>query len=96
MISDLWQILPEDTQGRILHFAAYPEDLVKTPLVLTCPVGGVVLDPFAGTGTTNYVAASLVRRSVGIDMAMEYLELAKDRCSHFGLLNDGKVETVCE
>lgn len=80
MISDVWQIIPEDTQGRKLHFAPYPEDLVKTPIVLTCPIGGVVLDPFAGTGTTNYVASTMGRRSIGIDMAREYLELAKKRC----------------
>ena len=94
MISDVWQIIPEDTQGRKLHFAPYPEDLVKTPIVLTCPEGGIVLDPFAGTGTTNYVAATMNRKSVGIDMAMEYLELAQDRCGIFGMLNNGEVKEV--
>lgn len=96
MISDVWQIIPEDTQGRKLHFASYPEDLVKTPIVLTCPEGGVVLDPFAGTGTTNFVAASLHRKSVGIDLALDYLELAQDRCSMYGLLNDGVLERIEE
>ncbi len=92
MISDVWQIIPEDSQGRTLHFAPYPEDLVKTPIVLTCPHDGIVLDPFAGTGTTNYVAAGLGRKSIGIDKAMEYIELAQDRCNIFGLLNNGEVE----
>lgn len=81
MISDVWQIVPEDTQGRELHFAPFPEDLVKTPIVLTCPPKGIVLDPFAGTGTTSYVAAQFSRKSIGIDMSQEYLELAKNRCS---------------
>lgn len=94
MISDVWQIVPEDTQGRKLHFAPFPEDLVKTPIILTCPVDGIVLDPFAGTGTTNYVAASLSRRSIGIDLAIEYLEIAQDRCSSFGVLNEGKMEIL--
>lgn len=84
MISDVWQIIPEDTQGRKLHFAPFPEDLVKTPIVLTCPPNGIVLDPFVGTGTTSYVATQLGRRSIGIDMAQEYLELAADRCSEYG------------
>lgn len=92
MISDVWQIVSEDTQGRKLHFAPFPEDLVKTPIVLTCPKKGIVLDPFAGTGTTNYVAALLNRRSIGVDMAIEYLEIAQNRCRSFGVLNEGKME----
>lgn len=92
MISDVWQIIPEDTQGRKLHFAPFPEDLVKTPIILTCPPNGVVLDPFVGTGTTSFVAAQLNRKSIGIDMAQEYLELAEDRCSEYGRLNDGDWE----
>ena len=93
MISDVWQIVPEDTQGRKLHFAPFPEDLVKTPIVLTCPKNGIVLDPFAGTGTTCYVAAQLHRKSIGIDMAKEYLELAEDRCAEYGRLNNGDLES---
>lgn len=93
MISDVWQIIPEDTQGRKLHFAPFPEDLVKTPIVLTCPKDGIVLDPFAGTGTTCYVAAQLQRKSIGIDMSKEYLELAEDRCAEYGRLNNGDLES---
>lgn len=93
MISDVWQIIPEDTQGRKLHFAPFPEDLVKTPIILTCPPDGIVLDPFVGTGTTSFVAAQLKRKSIGIDMAQEYLELAENRCSEYGCLNDGELET---
>ena len=96
MISDVWTIIPEDTQGRKLHFAPYPEDLIKTPVVLTCPEGGIVLDPFVGTGTTCYVAASLNRKSIGIDMSMEYLMLAKNRCSAYGILNNGNIEVFYE
>ena len=94
MISDVWQIIPEDTQGRKLHFAPYPEDLVKTPIILTCPPRGIVLDPFAGTGTTSYVAAQLNRKSIGIDMAREYLKLAENRCAEYGCLNNGEFEVI--
>ena len=92
MISDVWQIVPEDTQGRKLHFAPFPEDLVKTPIILTCPINGIVLDPFVGTGTTSYVAAQLGRKSIGVDMAKEYLEIAEDRCLEYGRLNNGELE----
>ena len=78
---DVWEIMPEDTHRRRTHFAPYPADLCRLPLLATCPADGVVLDPFCGTGTTNAVAHSLGRRSVGIDLAEEYLEIARDRCS---------------
>jgi len=78
--SDVWDILPEDTQKRDDHFAPYPEDLCRIPILATCPQGGLVLDPFCGTGTTMLVASQLGRRSVGIDIAPEYLEIAQRRC----------------
>jgi site-specific DNA-methyltransferase (adenine-specific) len=76
---DVWDILPEDTQGRGLHFAPFPADLCRIPILATCPPDGVVLDPFCGTGTAMLVAAELGRRSVGIDLAPEYLALARER-----------------
>jgi DNA modification methylase len=79
-LSDVWDILPEDTQKRKGHFAAYPEDLCKTPILTTCPEDGIVLDPFCGTGTTNYVAFCLGRKSLGIDVSPEYLKTATERC----------------
>jgi DNA modification methylase len=82
--SDVWDILPEDTQGRATHFAAYPADLCRVPLMATCPPGGMVLDPFCGTGTTNLVAQSLGQQSVGIDRSAEYLRLAERRCAGQG------------
>lgn len=40
--SDVWDILPEDTQKRDDHFAPYPEDLCKIPILATCPPDGLV------------------------------------------------------
>ena len=79
---DVWDILPEDTQGRRAHYAAYPQDLCRIPILATCPEDGVVLDPFCGTGTTNLVAMRLRRKSIGIETSTEYLEFAKQRCRH--------------
>lgn len=78
-LGDVWDILPEDTQGRSGHFAPYPEELCRIPILATCPPDGVVLDPFVGTGTTCLVAARLQRQSVGIDLAPEYLRVAAQR-----------------
>lgn len=79
--SDVWDILPEDTQKRKKHYAAYPEDLCKIPILATCPPDGTVFDPFCGTGTTMLVAKTFERKSIGVDLSEEYLELAKERCS---------------
>ncbi len=78
--SDVWDILPEDTQRRETHFAPYPIELCYLPLLATCPEGGTVLDPFCGTGTTLVAARNLDRRSVGIDISRRYLELTQERC----------------
>jgi site-specific DNA-methyltransferase (adenine-specific) len=77
---DVWDILPEDTQKRTAHFAPYPEDLCKVPILATCPPSGLVLDPFCGIGTTLLVAQKLRRKSVGIDLSLQYLQLAEERC----------------
>lgn len=77
---DVWDIIPEDTGKRRLHFAPYPEDLCRIPLLASCPEDGIALDPFCGTGTTNYVAFRLGRKSVGIDVSFEYLRIAEERC----------------
>lgn len=79
---DVWDIMPEDTQGRGTHYAPYPEDLCKIPILATCPKGGIVLDPFCGTGTTMVVAFHTERKSIGIDLAPDYIEDAEARC-HF-------------
>jgi site-specific DNA-methyltransferase (adenine-specific) len=76
---DVWDIMPEDTQGREAHFAPFPADLCRIPILATCPADGVVLDPFCGTGTAMLVASELGRRSVGVDLAEEYLAVARER-----------------
>ena len=77
---DVWDILPEDTQNREPHYAPYPEDLCRIPILATCPEDGIVLDPFCGTGTTLFVASRLGRKSVGIDISQTYIKLARERC----------------
>jgi len=78
--SDVWEVLPEDTHGRTSHFAPFPSDLCRLPILATCPPGGLVLDPFCGTGTTNLVAAELGRHSIGIDRVAAYTTMADQRC----------------
>ncbi len=79
--TDVWDIIPEDTQKREAHFAPYPVDLCRLPILATCPEEGLVLDPFCGTGTTLLAARNLGRKSVGIDISRQYLEHAEERCA---------------
>jgi site-specific DNA-methyltransferase (adenine-specific) len=45
----------------------------------TCPIDGIVLDPFVGTGTSVAVAYSFGRKSIGIDISEEYIKIANQR-----------------
>ena len=61
------------------HFATFPPDLIKPCVLAGCPVGGTVLDPFAGSGTTGEVSLELGRNAVLIELNPEYIPLIKER-----------------
>lgn len=71
------------------HFATFPEKLVEPMILAGCPAGGVVLDPFAGSGTVGAVAQRLSRRAVLIDLNPEYLiqALKRNRDLPLGLVD---------
>lgn len=68
------------------HFAVFPKALVETPIKAGCPPNGIVLDPFAGSGTTLEVARTLGRQYIGIELSKEYIKLAEKRFSQIKLL----------
>ena len=72
---DTWTI--DATKGNGVHRAAFAEELVRIPVLSTCPPNGVVLDPFNGTGTTLKFAQAHGFKSIGVDIKTEYCELAK-------------------
>ena len=61
------------------HFATFPPDLIRPCVRAGCPVGGVVLDPFAGAGTTGLVALEEGRDFLGIELNPEYVALIEKR-----------------
>lgn len=73
----VWSIPLSKFRGA--HFAVFPEALVEICLRAGCPPGGVVLDPFLGSGTTAVVARRLGHDFVGIDCVPEYCRLAATR-----------------
>jgi len=61
------------------HFASYPEKLIEPMIKAGCPVNGIVLDPFFGIGTTGIVAKKNNRNYIGIEIAQEYVDIARAR-----------------
>ena len=77
--SDIWRIVPEDTWRKDAHYAVFPEELLINPINATCPPGGIVLDPFSGTGSTVVTARKMGRRGIGIDLSEKYTQTAHER-----------------
>ena len=73
------------------HYASFPEELVKRCLLAGCPIDGIVLDPFLGSGTTLKVAKSLNLNGVGVELKKEYIEIAVSRIGE-GLFNKIEVD----
>ena len=67
------------------HFATFPEKLVEPCILAGSPLGGTVLDPFVGSGTTLAVAQRLGRNGIGTDISSEYLALASKRLEKVAL-----------
>jgi len=74
---DVWQINTEPSFGE--HIAVFPTKLVKQCLKCGCPKNGLVLDPFAGSGTTLFVARKLALHYLGIEIKPEYVKIIKKR-----------------
>lgn len=75
----VWRIASVRRNDR--HEAEFPEELAERVVRLFSPTGGLVLDPFTGTGTTTCVAKRLGRRWCGIEFNPKYAEIARRRTS---------------
>lgn len=79
-VSDFWAIPTK--HGSAKHYATFSTDLATKPILAGCPKGGMVLDPFCGTGTTGETAIRLGRKFIGIDGKKEYCSIADKRLSN--------------
>lgn len=79
----VWHIAPTSTKDDGNHYATMPEDVIRPCILAGSHVGGLILDPFCGTGTVIVVAARAGRRAVGVDLS--YQELAQRRTAQRGL-----------
>lgn len=75
---DVWTVStrPSQVPG---HFATYPPELIEPAVLAGCPAGGIVLDPYMGSGTTAVVAERHGRRWLGIELNAQYAAAATAR-----------------
>ena len=74
----VWTITTKPFKGA--HFATFPQDLIEPCILAGCPEDGLVLDPFAGSGTTGLVANNHKRNAVLIELNPDYIKIIKERC----------------
>lgn len=74
---DVWQINTKPYSKA--HFAVFPIELVKRPLLAGCPVGGIVLDPFGGSGTVAEFCRKNERNCTIIELNRDYEQLIEER-----------------
>lgn len=74
---DVWHINTSSYSGA--HFAAFPPQLAETCILAGCPAGGVVLDPFFGSGTTGLAAKRHGRHYIGVEINPTFCRLAEER-----------------
>ena len=73
----VWSVTTKPYEGA--HFAVFPQDLIEPCILAGAPVGGVVLDPFMGSGTTAQVAQHLGRKYLGCELNPAYAKLQNKR-----------------
>jgi DNA modification methylase len=79
----VWTVTTKPYTGA--HFAVFPSDLIEPCIMAGAPMGGIVLDPFMGSGTTAQVAQTLGRQYLGCELNPEYEALQKKRLSQMSL-----------
>jgi DNA modification methylase len=79
----VWTVTTKPYEGA--HFAVFPQDLIEPCIMAGAPIGGIVLDPFMGSGTTAQVAQALGRQYLGCELNPEYAPLQKKRLAQFSL-----------
>jgi site-specific DNA-methyltransferase (cytosine-N4-specific) len=76
-VSDFWDIPTKP--NTLKHYATYNESLISKPILAGCPEGGIIYDPFMGTGSTAEAAFKAGRKYIGSEMSEEYCKIAEKR-----------------
>jgi DNA modification methylase len=74
---DVWEV---GTVCAVMeHYAVYPEKLILPMVLSCCCEGGIILDPFMGSGTTGVVAVKNNRGYIGCELEKRYVKMAEER-----------------
>jgi len=91
-ITDFWDI---SVKGAVIpnssnHIARFNIELLRKPILASCPEGGVVLDPFMGSGTTAIAALKYKRKYIGFEIKEKWRNDAIESIKHYntGMFND--------
>lgn len=76
-VSDFWDVPTKP--NRESHYAQYSDDLIKKPILAGCPEGGIIYDPFMGSGSTAEAAIRANRKFIGSEMSTNYIEICNQR-----------------
>lgn len=90
---DVWTIPTQPFSEA--HFATFPKDLIRPCIRAGCPVNGIVIDPFMGSGTTACVCIEENRNYLGIELNHKYIKIAENRIGsteRAGLIDFGEEE----
>ena len=79
----VWTVTTKPYEGA--HFAVFPTDLIEPCILAGAPIGGIVLDPFMGSGTTAQVAQTLGRKYLGCELNPDYKALQDKRLAQQSL-----------
>jgi DNA modification methylase len=79
----VWTVNTKPYSGA--HFAVFPTELIEPCILAGASLGGIVLDPFMGSGTTAQVAKDLGRQYIGCELNPEYGKLQKKRTAQIAL-----------
>ena len=80
-VSDFWDIPTRPSSEK--HYASYNDSLIAKPILAGCPKGGVIYDPFMGTGSTAEAAIRAGRNFIGSEMSEGYCDIAEKRIQQY-------------
>jgi site-specific DNA-methyltransferase (adenine-specific) len=80
-VCDFWDIPTKPSTSE--HYASYNDELIRKPILAGCPEGGIVYDPFMGTGSTAEVCLRSKRLYIGSEMSENYVKIANKRLEPF-------------
>lgn len=76
-VSDFWDITTKPSSNK--HYASYNDELIRKPILAGCPEGGIIYDPFMGTGSTAEASIRANRNFIGSEMSKDYINICNER-----------------